>query len=188
MDRTMDKHLAQLLERLGEVARSLRWKQASDAGLSALQLRILGFIAEHPERNIGVASLAEELQIGRPTVSESVKTLVEQGYLDRKPDDSDARGHRLRLRAAGRKLVQGAAPFTQALSDLSPAQKNALLLGSMGLLKGLVDVGAVQVQRMCWTCRHYEGDRDKRHRCALLGKTLQVAELRTDCAEHERAV
>lgn len=183
----MDEHLAQVLERLGEVARSLRWKQASDAGLSALQLRILGFIAEHPERPVGVAALAQELQVGRPTVSESVKTLVDQGYLQRKPDPGDARGHALHLRAAGRKLLRDAAPFTDALADLPGPHKNALLLGSMRLLERLVDNGAVRVQRMCWTCRYYQGDRDGRHHCTLLRKDLKVPELRTDCPEHERA-
>lgn len=41
MSGATDEHLAKVLERLGEVARALRWKQATDAGISALQLRIL---------------------------------------------------------------------------------------------------------------------------------------------------
>jgi DNA-binding MarR family transcriptional regulator len=187
MAHTPDEHLAQVLERLGEVARALRWKQATDAGLSALQLRILGFIAAHPEHNVGVAMLAEELQIGKPTVSESVKALVEQGFLDRKADAEDGRSHTLRLRASGRKHAQGAAPLTEVVAGLSPARKNELLLSSMQLLQALVESGDVQVQRLCWTCRYYRGDRDKRHHCLLLRKDLPVQELRTDCPEHERA-
>lgn len=187
MAHTMDEHLAQVLERLGEVARALRWKQATDAGLSALQLRILGFIAAHPDRAIGVAVLAGELEVGRPTVSESVKALVDQGHLERRADASDGRSHALRLRPSGRKHTQGAAPLTEAMAGLSPAGKNELLLSAMQLLQALVRSGDVQVQRMCWTCRHYRGDRGKRHHCALLRKDLAVPELRTDCPEHERA-
>lgn len=187
MAHAMDEHLAQILERLGEVARALRWKQATDAGLSALQLRILGFIAAHPDRSIGVAALAEELELSRPTVSESVKALVDQGYLERKPDKMDQRSHALRLRANGRKLAQGTAPLSEAMAHLSQARKNELLLASMHLLQALVQNGDVQVQRMCWTCQHYSGDRDKQHHCALLKKELVVPELRTDCPEHERA-
>lgn len=187
MAHVMDEHLAQVLERLGEVARALRWKQATEVGLSALQLRILGFIAAHPERSIGVAVLAEELELGRPTVSESVKALVDQGYLERKADAADGRSHALRLRASGRKQALGAAPLTAAMAALPAARKNELLLSSMQLLQALVQSGDVQVQRMCWTCRHYTGDRDKRHHCALLKKNLGVPELRTDCPEHERA-
>ena len=187
MSRSTDEHLAQVLERLGEVARSMRWKQATDAGLSALQLRILGLIAAHSERAVGVALLAAELQVGKATVSESVKALVDQKFLDRKADGSDGRSHTLRLRAAARRHVQAVPPLSEAMTALPEARKNALLLASMQLLAALVDSGDVQVQRMCWTCAHYRGDRDKRHHCALLKKDLAVLELRTDCAEHERA-
>lgn len=185
MATSVDEHLALVLERLGEVARAMRWQQASEAGLSALQLRILGFIAAHPE--VGVARLADELQIGRPTVSESVKALVEQGLVERRPDPNDGRGHVLRLKPAGRRPARNAAPLTDAMGGLSDARKKALLLASMQLLEGLVSSGDVQVQRMCWTCKHYKGDRDKRHHCLLLRKDLAVQELRTDCSEHERA-
>lgn len=187
MTQAMDQHLARVLERLGDVSRALRWKQATDAGLSALQLRILGFIAAHPERAIGVAVLAQELELGRPTVSESVKTLVDQRYLERQPDATDGRSHTLRLRANGRAHAQDDTPLTSAMARLSPARKNALLLSSMHLLQVLVESGGVQLQRMCWTCRHYSGDHEKRHHCALLAKLLSIPELRTDCPEHELA-
>lgn len=184
---TPDEHLAQVLERLGEVARAGRWKQAAGAGLSALQLRILGYIAAHPGRAAGVAMLAEELQIGRPTVSESVKALVEQGYLERKAGTGDGRSHSLHLRAAGRRHAGAATPLADAVATLPDARKDALLLASMQLLETLVRSGGVHVQRMCWTCRHYRGDRDKQHHCLLLNKDLPVQELRTDCPDHEQA-
>jgi DNA-binding MarR family transcriptional regulator len=173
MSQLTDEHLAQVLERLGEVARAMRWKQATDAGLSALQMRILGLIAAHPERAVGVAMLAGEL--------------VDQGYLDRKADGADGRSHALRLRNTGRKHLQGIPPLNEAIAVLSDARKNALLLASMQLLEALVNSGAVQVQRMCWTCAHYRGDRNKRHYCSLLKKDLAVEELRTNCSEHVRA-
>lgn len=187
MSGATDEHLAKVLERLGEVARALRWKQATEAGISALQLRILGVLAEHPERQMGVALLAEELQVGKPTVSESVKGLVDQGFLDRKAGGTDGRSHTLRLRAAGRKHAQGMPPLSEAMATLPGSRKDMLLLAAMQLLEALVQSGHVQVQRMCWTCKHYRGDRDTLHHCALLKKDLVVQELRTDCSEHEQA-
>ena len=187
MEPTADERLALLLERLGEVARAQRWKQATDAGLSPLQLRILGFIAAHPEQQVGVAILADELRIGRPTVSESVKTLVEQGYLDRRAGGGDGRSHSLHLRAAGRRHVRGAIPLAAAVATLPEARKKELLIAAMQVLEQLVQRGEVPVPRMCWTCHNYRGDRAKRHHCLLLGKDLAISELRTDCPEHERA-
>jgi len=187
MEFTSDERLALLLERLGEVARSQRWRQATEAGLSPLQLRILGFLAAHPQHAVGVAMLADELQLGKPTVSESVKILVQQGYVERRSGSADGRSHTLHLRAAGRRYAHGAAPLAPAVAGLPPERKDQLLVAAMQLLEGLVQRGEVPVQRMCWSCRHYRGDRDRHHHCMLLGRDLPISELRADCPEHERA-
>ncbi|MBP6311664.1 MAG: MarR family winged helix-turn-helix transcriptional regulator [Flavobacteriales bacterium] len=180
----LDTHLAQVLERVGEISRALRWKQATESDLSPLQLRILGFVNDHAPEPVGVARLAEELQISKPTISDSVKVLAERNLLARKPDKLDGRSHTLKLTTAGRKCLTGASPLDIAVTDLPNAAKEALLLALMGILETLFENGGVQVQRMCWTCQHYKGDRKGQHRCRLLEKTLAIAELRTDCPEH----
>ncbi len=183
----LNAHLARLLERIGEVARALRWQQATGAGLSPLQIRILGFVCDHPSEPVGVARLSEELQVTRPTVSDSVKLLVDRGLLARKPDPHDGRSHTLCLTAEGRRNLPVAEPFTEALAALPVQEREMLLLALMRMLASLLESGDVQVQRMCWTCAHYRGDRKGRHHCQLLGTDLAVAELRTDCPEHEAA-
>lgn len=186
-DAPLNAHLERLLERIGEVSRAMRWQEATGSGLSPLQLRILGFVSDHAGQSVGVARLAEELQVTKPTVSDSVKLLVERGLLVRKPDPLDGRGHTLRLTAAGRKHLPAAEPFAAALATLPRQERETLLLALMRLLEALLSGGEVQVQRMCWTCAHYSGDRQGKHHCLLLRKDLAVAELRTDCPEHELA-
>lgn len=181
----LDAHVAQVLERIGEIARSLRWKQAVDSGLSPLQIRILEFLADHRSERTGVARLADELQMSRPTISDSVKLLDERGLLVRKVDRTDGRSHALVLTAAGRKNAASSTPLNDAMARMDKATKEALLLGLMGVLESLFRSEEVQVQRMCFTCAHYAGDRRTKHRCLLLEKSLKVAELRTDCGEHE---
>lgn len=186
-DDTLNAHLARLLERIGEISRALRWQQATGAGLSPLQVRILGFIVEHPGESIGVARLAEELQVTRPTISDSVALLVDRGLILRKPDPYDGRSHSLRVSAAGRRWLPDGGPFTEALAALPLCERETLLLALMRLLESLLSSGDVQVQRMCWSCAHYRGDRKGKHHCALLEMDLSVAELRTDCPEHQVA-
>ncbi|MBK6628261.1 MAG: MarR family transcriptional regulator [Flavobacteriales bacterium] len=181
----LDEHLARLLERIGEVARALRWQQATGARLSPLQIRILGFVAEHSDEAVGVARLSEELQVTRPTVSDSAALLVDRGLLIRKPDKRDGRSHALRLTPAGKRWLPTSGPFTGALTTLPLHEREALLLALMRLLRSLLDSGDVQVQRMCWTCAHYRGDRHLSHHCTLLRQDLAVADLRTDCPDHE---
>lgn len=187
-DDPLNAHLARLLERIGEVSRAMRWEEATGSGLSPLQLRILGFVADHAGQPVGVARLAEELQVTKPTVSDSVRLLVERGLLSRKADPLDGRSHALRLTATGRKHLPAAEPFSEALASLPVQERETLLLALMRLLEALLTSGDVQVQRMCWTCAHYRGDRNTSHHCMLLRKDLSVAELRTDCPEHERVL
>ena len=183
----LNAHLARLLERIGEVARAMRWDEATSTGLSPLQLRILGFVADHAGQSVGVARLSDEFQVTRPTVSDSVKLLVDRGYLVRKPDPLDGRGHMLGLTATGRRHLPEAVPFAAALTTLPKQEREALLLALMRLLHALLVSGDVQVQRMCWSCVHYRGDKQGRHHCAVLAVDLSRAELRTDCAEHVAA-
>jgi DNA-binding MarR family transcriptional regulator len=183
----MDKHIAIVLERIGEVARADQWKRTTERALSPLQNRVIAFIATHARESVGVARLAEELQVSRPTVSECVKGLVEKGLLKRIADPHDARSHALRLSAKGAKhhaSASEAKPLDRSITAMRADDKDTLLLGLMRVLHGLIEAGAIDVQRMCWTCEHYQGDRHKTHRCALLATTMRPKDLRTDCAEH----
>lgn len=182
--REYERHLATVLERIGEVSRALRWRQAVEAELSPLQVRIMGFIAQHADAPIGVARLADELQLSRPTISDSVRSLVEKGLLLRRADPKDGRSHALQLSAKARRTLDDGSPLDSAMAALSASTKDGLLLALMQVLHQLSNEGKVQVQRMCWTCVHYDGDREASHRCLLLKKTLDVRDLRTDCPEH----
>lgn len=142
---------------------------------------------DHAGEQVGVARLADELQVSKPTISDSVKLLVERKRLKRVSDKADARAHTLKTTAAGNKELATNSPLDRAVAKISTTGKEAMLLGLLGVLEGLFNAGDMNVQRMCWTCKHYQGDRNGKHRCMLLRKDLSVVELRTDCAEHELA-
>ncbi|MGV9013512.1 MAG: MarR family winged helix-turn-helix transcriptional regulator [Flavobacteriales bacterium] len=180
----LDAHLAQVLERIGEVTRALRWKQAVEEGSSPLQIRIMGFLADHADEGIGVARLAGELMVSKATISDSVKLLADRKFVIRKPDKSDARSHALHLTAAGKRHISSGSPLDSAIAALGQERKEALLVGLMGVLESLFLKDSLNVQRLCFTCKHYTGDRKKQHGCALLEMDLRVADLRTDCGKH----
>jgi DNA-binding MarR family transcriptional regulator len=183
-DVDLERHLAAVLERIGEVSRALRWRQAVGVELTPLQLRVLGFIAEHAGERTGVARLAEELQVSRPTISACVSLLVAKGLLLRRRDTHDGRSHSLRLSASAQRRAHEGSPLLSGLASLDPQAKEGLMMALMQVLLRLTREGKVQVQRMCWTCVHYTGDRAGQHGCSLLQRKLSVRELRTDCPEH----
>lgn len=181
----LDSHLAQVLERIGEVSLAMRRKQGTAGDLGPLQLRVLGFVHDHAAEQVGVARLAEELQVSKPTISDCVKLLVDRKRLTRTADKWDARAHALKVTTIGRQALAKSPPLSKAVAGLSVPGKEAMMLGLLSVLEGLFNKGELKVQRMCWTCVHYRGDKKNKHRCSLLGKSLSIAELRTDCAEHE---
>lgn len=183
----MDRHLAAVLERIGEVARAERWREAAELELTPLQARIMGLVAAHEEGAVGVVRIATELQLSRPTISDSVALLVSKGLLLRRPDPHDGRRHFLKLSAKARRTLHVGSPLDVAVSGLNDRSKEGLFLGLMHVLHRLSTEGTVQVQRMCWTCVHYNGDRERKHRCLLLQKALAIGDLRSDCSEHELA-
>jgi DNA-binding MarR family transcriptional regulator len=186
-DHLLDRHLAAVLERIGELARAERWREAGELELTPLQSRIMGFVAHHDEGSVGVARVATELQLSRPTISDSVTLLVSKGLLLRRPDPRDGRRHFLKLSAKARRTWQEGSPLDGAVSALNERSKEGLLMGLMQVLHRLSAEGTVHVQRMCWTCLHYKGDRDREHHCLLLRKAMAVRDLRTDCSEHQLA-
>lgn len=183
---TTDAHIAKMLERIGEVALALRRGKGMAQDLSALQLRVLGFVADRGTEPVGVALLADALQISRPTASDSVRVLVERGFLLRRPDPVDGRSHALRLTATGRKAAATAkaTPLQHALELLPQTVKEGTLIALMRVLEALVHSGDLRVQRLCFTCKHYQGDKRSKHRCLLMRADMTVAELRTDCPDH----
>jgi DNA-binding MarR family transcriptional regulator len=185
-----DAHIAKLLERIGEVALALRRGKGMAQDLSALQLRVLGFVADRGAEPVGVALLADALQISRPTASDSVRVLVERGFLLRRPDPTDRRSHALRLTATGRQAAANAlaTPLLGALVALPQAHKEGTLIALMRVLEALVHSGDVRVQRLCFTCKHYRGDKAHKHHCMLLHTDLAVHQLRTDCPDHLAAL
>lgn len=188
LERSSDEHIAEMLERIGEVALALRRGKGAAHDLSALQLRVLGLVADRATEPVGVAVLADVLQVSRPTASDSVRLLVERGFLQRKPDPHDGRSHTLRLTAAGRQAAASGSPLLNALAGMPREGKAGTLIAIMRILEALVTSGDIRIQRMCFTCTHYRGDKEGKHRCMLLQKDMAVSDLRTDCPEHEAAI
>lgn len=187
----LDNHIAQVLERIGEVARAGRWKRAGGSDPSPLQARVLGHLHTHAGERMGVARLAQDLQVSRPTISDCVKALVDRGLLRRSADPLDARSHSLSLSGKGRRVLlanTASAGLDHSIATMGEADKEALLQGLMTVLQQLFVDGSVAAQRMCWTCAHYQGDRRNVNRCALLEIMLATKDLRTDCSEHVLAV
>lgn len=187
-NKNIESKIVVALERVSEAFRVLLWSESKDNALSPIQIQILIFLLFHSPEKCKVSYLAQEFNMTKPTISDSIKLLLQKGLIEKFSDPLDTRSYVIGLTMAGKQTAEKSANFAFAiekpLSTFSEGQKEAMLSGLLQLIYKLNEAGVITVQRMCFTCASYrlqKGD----HYCNLLQSKLADNELRVDCAEHE---
>lgn len=185
--------IADALERLGTLARARQTKGSWAADLSPLQARALVLLRRRGDLRVG--EVADGLMVTYGTVSVALSALEAKGLVAKHQDPDEHRAVRVALTRRGRTLADRAGAWTAvalepALAALSAAESAALLATLLKLILMLEQTGALAAARMCVSCRHFVphgGAAGRPHFCRLLGTPIGDAELRVDCADHERA-
>jgi DNA-binding MarR family transcriptional regulator len=182
--------VAAALDRLARARRLERQSTATRHGLTPLQLDLLTTLADGPPPEPTVGLLATEVAVTQPTATDSLRALADKALVERRPDPADRRRSTIELTAAGRRLARelslGDDHLTAAIAALPTAVQEATLEALLSLIARLVDTGAIDVARTCYTCRYHRFD-GTTHHCALLETDLPTAELRVNCPDHEAA-
>ncbi len=135
-----------------------------------------------------VSYLAQEFNMTKATISDSVKLLLQKGLIQKIDDPEDTRSYIIGLTSKGKQAAEKSSNFTFAiekpLSTLSNEQKEIILSGLLKLIHELHKADIITVQRMCFTCVKYQHI-NGHHYCKLLQSKLHNTELRIDCTEHE---
>ena len=118
---------------LGELARLVRLyadKQAARFGITRAQWAVLAKV----ERTEGLkqSELAEQMEMQPITLTRLIDRLCDNGWIERRGDDTDRRVNRLYLRKAARPLLAKLSGLRSeitetALQGISPADANRLL-------------------------------------------------------------
>ena len=122
-------------------------------------------------------------------LSDAVKMLLKKQFLEKDFSPLDNRRYNLSITSEGRKLVNDLAGYALPLSDEITTFSKQELTGIYDTISKLIfqlnQKGIIRVQRTCFNCQHYEGDRKKQHFCKLLKEKLKSHEVRLDCEEFE---
>ena len=186
------QQIAHALSRLSLFWRAAGWQAAGARGLTPTQAEILARVAAGPERN---GELARGLGVSAPTLTDAVSALAAKGLVERRPDPRDRRAARVAPTPQGAALAAALPAMPESLAPVLaalPAPDQAgLLRGLMLVIRGLQEAGAIPVQRMCLTCRHFRpyahDDADRPHHCAFVDAAFGDSALRLACADHEEA-
>jgi DNA-binding MarR family transcriptional regulator len=184
----LDARLLLSLQRLSDMLKAMQWEQARSLGITPLQLQILLFVGYHTPDVNKAANIATELQVSRPTISDAVGSLVTKNLLLMSADRRDRRSYSLVLTEAGIQLMEKAGEYMGQLEDVldkRPAQEKSILYQSVySIITGLITPEKGGVQRMCYNCAHYSGNKKRQHECLFLKKPLLSSELQLDCPVH----
>jgi len=187
-NKKVESKIVVALERISEAFRVLLWNESKENALSPIQIQILIFLLFHSEEQCKVSYLAQEFNMSKATISDSVKLLLQKGLIQKFDDPSDTRSYIIGLTEEGKQTAEKSANFAFAiekpLGSMNDEQKEAMLSGLLKLIHELNKAGIITIQRMCFTCSHYENTEGK-HYCKLLQSKLASTDLRVDCPEHE---
>lgn len=175
--------------RLSDVIKTLLVQQGQEHGVSPIQIQILLFVDTHSTDLCSVSRLALEFNLTKATISDATRVLVEKGLMTKEFSPTDKRRYNLLLTAAGKRMVDTlsdyAAPVLDELERIGPAELDATFALLSSVIYRLNRTGVIQVQRTCFACQHYRGDRQSTNYCSLLETSLARSDIRLDCPEFD---
>lgn len=185
--------IAEGFERIARVLRADQRRAGEGLGLTPGQQAILAYLAGRDGARL--SGIAADLSVTAPTASVAVEALVRRGLVQRERSGADARAVALRLSDEGRRLVarlsEGESAAHAAIGMLAEADQAHLMRSMIRLIRSLQIAGAIPVQRLCVTCRHFRphihSDATNPHHCAFVNAAFGDRNLRLDCGEHEPA-
>ena len=184
----IESRIVVALERISEAFRVLLWNESKENSLSPIQIQILIFIYFHSLEKCKVGYLADEFNMTKATISDSVRVLLSKELVTKETDPIDTRSYSLSLTDEGKNIAKKASFFAssieQPIEKLTQEQKTIMLNGLLKLIYDLNKSGIITIQRMCFTCSFYNAENGI-HYCNLLKTKLTESEIRVDCPEHE---
>lgn len=186
---SVESKIVASLERISQAFRVLLWQESMEHSLSPIQVQTLIFLLHHSEEKRKVSYLADEFNMTKATISDTIKSLEQKKLIKKEYDIGDTRSFVIHLTVKGKNIANKTVLFAQQL--LAPVEKlhnddkQNLLLSLIEIIHHLNKVEIITIQRMCFTCSFYRvSESGKKHYCKLLNQDLKSTELRVDCPDH----
>ncbi|MBA6156465.1 winged helix-turn-helix transcriptional regulator [Tenacibaculum sp. S7007] len=186
-ENNIDNKIVVALERISEAFKVLLWKESKENSLSPIQIQVLIFLLFHSEEKCKVSYLADEFNLTKATISDSIRVLHNKELIFKAYNETDSRSYTIQLSTKGRGIAKKSAYFTTSIEkpiqQFSEEQKEVVFSSLLQMIKSLNTSGVITLQRMCFSCTNYKLQNNQ-HFCTLLQSNLQDSELRVDCEDH----
>lgn len=179
------------LERLSQSFRVQLWNQTKNFGVSPIQIQLMIFMQHHPKEMCTVSYLAQEFNMTKPTISDSISTLLKKGFVEKTFKSNDKRTFQLSLNEEGKEIVRQTENFTQiyqnTLSDLTVWQKELIFKSLLEMMKALNKNEVLSMQRSCHSCSNFTVQYG-RNMCTYKDIQLQDKDIQIDCSVHNKKI
>lgn len=187
---SIESKIVASLERVSQAFRVLLWNESKEFSLTPIQVQLLIFLLYHSDEKRKVSYLADEFNMTKATISDTVKTLEQKLLIKKECETKDTRSYIIQLTKKGKELAEQTSLFAKQIQvpidKLHATDKENLLLSLLDIIHHLNKSGIITIQRMCLTCHFYKSHKNgQKHFCGLLNTKLADTELRIDCAEYK---
>lgn len=120
--------------KIGEVSRLFHNKVkrlANDNGISTTYFHIIGFLKRNKENNITQKEICEFMKMKAPTISLTLQSMEQEGYVERVKSESDSRCTYVVLSKKGEELDEKIRGFFQIAEK---TMKDALTIEELDIL------------------------------------------------------
>src|SRR5690606_3707908 len=104
----IESRIVVALERISEAFRVLLWNESKENSFSPIQIHILNFIYIHTLEKCKVGYLADEFNMTKAKISDSVKVVLSKEIVTKESDPINTRSFSLTLTNEGKKIAKKA--------------------------------------------------------------------------------
>lgn len=188
---SIESKIVASLERVSQAFRVLLWNESKEHSLSPIQVQVLIFLLYHTDQKRKVSYLANEFNMTKATISDTIKTLEQKLYIKKEYEQEDSRSYIIHLTNKGKQIAEQTSLFAKEIQipidKLLSVEKENLLVNLLNIINHLNKAGIITIQRMCFTCHFYNATKNgQEHFCNLLNTKLSNNELRIDCPDHKQ--
>lgn len=176
-------------ERIATVWKFNLQQVAKANSVTSLQLQILFFLRDHRDPLCNTSDIAKEFGVTKPTVSDSIKALLNKELVSKHPLPSDGRAFTFKLTEKGSRLAHSEntslTHASELLDGITIDTLDNLWEILLSLMQNLSSADVIPL-RMCHACAFYSSDKDTSNAyCQFLQMPLRNDDLRLDCPDFE---
>jgi len=185
------KEIFDYLERLSNLLRNEERREGMDYGIQPVQLEALYYLSICNRYSDTPMGVAEYLGQTKGTVSQSLKLLVQKGYISKHANKQDKRSIHLQVTPSGKKLIETLIPpplITKACINLNEEEQNQIESALKQLLQSIQQSNGMKSFGVCQTCRYNLKKKGGDLFCELTQESLTMSETQCICREHEPVI